>query len=92
VLNSFSLIFLVAGGMRGSHRAPLMPVRVEACDSDSDGPAVVSAQVFCVKGKVLTASADAFDQPSWDEARRQAAKIVARLRLIDPDRITLPLN
>jgi len=92
VLNPFSLIFLVAGGMRGSHRVPLMPVKIETCVSDSDGPAVVSAQVFCTKGGVLTNPSDAFDQPTWDEARRKASKMAAWLRSIEPDGTTLPPN
>lgn len=90
VLNPFALVFLVAGGMRGSHRVPLMPVKVGTSVSDSDGPAVVSSQVICSCGGVLSNPEDGFDQPTWDEARRKAANIATWLRSIEPDGTTLP--
>ncbi len=90
VFNPFSLIFLVAGGMRGSHRVPLMPVKVGTPVSDSDGPAVISAQVFCCNDGLLSNPEDGFDQPTWDEARRKAARIASWLRSIEPDGTTLP--
>lgn len=92
VLGVFALCFLVGGGMRGSHKVVLMPVEVGTCVSDGDGPAVVSAQVFCINEGVLTDPTDGFKQPTWDKVREKASRINSWLRSIEPDGVTLPLN
>ncbi|MGD8379110.1 MAG: fructose 1,6-bisphosphatase, partial [Gammaproteobacteria bacterium] len=51
---------LVAGGMRGSHNMPLMPVPLNSGISYFDGPPVVSCAAFCVHDGRLTEPEDVF--------------------------------
>jgi fructose 1,6-bisphosphate aldolase/phosphatase len=77
VLAPFGLGHFVAGGMRGSHNMPLMPVPVNTPTSYFDGPPLVSCAAFCVHNKKLTEHADTFSHPFWNEVRdRVAAKAI----------------
>jgi fructose 1,6-bisphosphate aldolase/phosphatase len=64
VLAPYALDAYVAGGMRGSHNMPLMPVALMSGVSYFDGPPVVSCAAFCVHDGKFTAALDNF-------ARRQ---------------------
>jgi fructose 1,6-bisphosphate aldolase/phosphatase len=77
ILAPFALGPFVAGGMRGSHQMPLMPVTLNSGISYFDGPPVVSCAAFCVHDGKLTEPVDAFAHPFWDEVRgRVSAKAV----------------
>jgi fructose 1,6-bisphosphate aldolase/phosphatase len=69
VLAPFSIGPFVAGGMRGSHHIPLMPVTLNSGISYFDGPAIVSAAGFCVHQGRLTEPVDGFSQPMWNAVR-----------------------
>ena len=73
VLEPFSLPHLVEGWMRGSHHGPLMPVSIaQSNPSRFDGPPRVVAAGFQLSNAKLVGPRDMFDDPSFDEARRQA--------------------
>ncbi len=74
VLSPFTIGHFVAGGMRGSHNMPLMPVKLNSSISYFDGPPVVSCAAFCVHDGKLTEAADAFDHPYWDYVRKKVAR------------------
>ena len=59
----------VAGGMRGSHQMPLMPVPLMSGVSYFDGPPVVSCAAFSMHGGKLTEAVDAFAHPFWNTVR-----------------------
>ncbi len=73
VLAPYATAHFVAGGMRGSHNMPLMPVRFETATSYFDGPPVVSAAAFAMHEGRLTEPLDCFAQPFWDTVRAHAA-------------------
>jgi fructose 1,6-bisphosphate aldolase/phosphatase len=67
----------VAGGMRGSHQMPLMPVALNTGTSYFDGPPLVSCAAFSAHDGVLTEPQDCFAHPFWDTVReRVAAKAI----------------
>jgi fructose 1,6-bisphosphate aldolase/phosphatase len=77
ILSPYALGAYVAGGMRGSHQMPLMPVILNSGISYFDGPPVVSCAAFSVHEGKLTEPIDAFAHPFWDEVRnRVAAKAI----------------
>ena len=77
VLAPYAIGHLVAGGMRGSHNMPLMPVPLEAGISYFDGPPVISCAAFCVHDGRLTEPQDCFAHPFWNHVRdRVAAKAI----------------
>jgi fructose 1,6-bisphosphate aldolase/phosphatase len=77
ILAPFAVGHFVAGGMRGSHNVPLMPVALHTQTSYFDGPPLVSCAAFCVHNAKLTEPVDAFAHPFWDEVRsRVAAKAI----------------
>ena len=80
VLAPYALGFYVAGFTRGSHVGPLMPVKMNSTISFFDGPPVVSCLAFCLKNGKLTEPVDCFDQPFWDEVRREVAKKAIEIR------------
>ncbi len=80
VLAPYAIGHFVAGGMRGSHNMPLMPVRLNSATSYFDGPPLVSCAAFCVHDGVLTEPADAFAHPFWDEVRAQIARKAMEMR------------
>jgi fructose 1,6-bisphosphate aldolase/phosphatase len=80
VLTPFSIGHFVAGGMRGSHNQPLMPVALNTATSYFDGPPLVSCAAFCVHNTKLTEAADAFAHPFWNEIRNQVARKAVDMR------------
>lgn len=80
VLAPFAVAPLVAGGMRGSHNMPLMPVPLESGISYFDGPPVISCAAFCVHEGKLTEPQDAFAHPFWHPVRRRAAEKAMEMR------------
>lgn len=73
VLAPFATGHFVAGGMRGSHNMPLMPVPQNTGTSYFDGPPLVSCAALSVHGGRLTEALDCFAHPFWDEVRHRVA-------------------
>ena len=73
ILAPFATCHFVAGGMRGSHNMPLMPVRLGTGTSYFDGPPLVTCAGFCVHDGKLTEPMDNFAHPFWDAVRNTAA-------------------
>ncbi len=85
VLEPFASPHIVEGWMRGSHHGPLMPVAVkEANPSRFDGPPRVTCLGFQLADGKLVGPVDMFDDPSFDEARRQANEMGYYLRRHGP--------
>ncbi|WP_242354960.1 fructose-1,6-bisphosphate aldolase/phosphatase [Anaeromyxobacter sp. SG64] len=80
VLAPFHLGHLVAGGMRGSHQMPLMPVTLGSPVSFFDGPPIVTCAAFSVRNGKLVGPVDAFAHPFWDAVRREVAEAAIRIR------------
>ncbi|HWP58622.1 MAG TPA: fructose-1,6-bisphosphate aldolase/phosphatase [Candidatus Acidoferrales bacterium] len=68
-LAPYAIGHYVAGGMRGSHQMPLMPVPLNSTISYFDGPPVVSCAAFALHGGKMTEPVDAFAHPFWDSVR-----------------------
>lgn len=84
-LEPFAFPHTVAGCMRGSHHAPLMPVAAaHATPSRFDGPPRVVALGFQLHHGRLIGPRDMFDDPAFDEARRQASVVMDYLRRHGP--------
>jgi len=85
VLEPFSQALSVAGCMRGSHHAPLMPVSLEdAHPTRFDGPPRVVALGFQVHAGKLGMPRDMFADPSFDRARQIANEVMDYLRCHGP--------
>jgi len=85
VLEAFTTAWTVAGCMRGSHHAPLMPVAAgNAHPSRFDGPPRVVALGFQITNGKLVGPRDLFDDPAFDGARRQATQVMDYLRRHGP--------
>lgn len=85
VLEPFRYPWIIEGWMRGSHYGPLMPVSVpQATPSRFDGPPRVTCLGFQLAEGKLVGPRDMFDDPSWDEARRDANIIADHLRRHGP--------
>ena len=69
VLAPYAIGHFVAGGMRGSHNMPLMPVGLNTGTSYFDGPPLVSCAAFSVQRGRLTEVLDAFVHPFWGTVR-----------------------
>ncbi len=80
ILSPYSIGHFVAGCMRGSHTAPLMPVKLNSTISYFDGPPVVSCAAFCVHNGKLTEPVDAFDHPFWDYVRHKVSRKATEMR------------
>jgi fructose 1,6-bisphosphate aldolase/phosphatase len=80
ILAPYHIGHLVAGGMRGSHQMPLMPVSVNSDISYFDGPPVVSCAAFAMHEGRLTEPADAFAHPFWDKVRDNVAAKAMEIR------------
>jgi fructose 1,6-bisphosphate aldolase/phosphatase len=85
VLEPFSFPHAVAGAMRGSHHAPLMPVALDqAHPSRFDGP----PRIFCLgdqlQNRRLIGRRDMLADPSFDLARRQANEAMDYFRRHGP--------
>jgi len=80
VLAPYALGAYVAGGMRGSHNMPLMPVAQDSGISYFDGPPVVSCAAFAMHEGRLTEPVDAFAHPFWNRVRDQVAAKAIEMR------------
>ena len=80
MLAPYSIGHYVAGCMRGSHTAPLMPVGLNCPTSYFDGPPLVSSAAFCVHNGKLTEVADAFSHPFWNHVRDKVARKTLEMR------------
>jgi fructose 1,6-bisphosphate aldolase/phosphatase len=84
-LEPFAFPHTVAGCMRGSHHAPLMPVSLSAAHpSRFDGPPRVVCLGFQIKDGRLIGPRDMFDDPGFDRARDQANEVMDYLRRHGP--------
>ncbi len=85
VLEPFRYPWIIEGWMRGSHYGPLMPTsQQQATPSRFDGPPRVICFGFQLADGRLVGPRDMFDDPSWDEARRDANMIADHLRRHGP--------
>jgi fructose 1,6-bisphosphate aldolase/phosphatase len=85
VLEGFSFPHTVAGAMRGSHHAPLMPVALrDAQPTRFDGPPRVVGLGFQLKDGNLGRPRDMFDDPSFDRTRQQVNEVMEYLRRHGP--------
>lgn len=80
ILAPYAIGHYVAGGMRGSHNMPLMPVPQNCGTSYFDGPPLVSCAAYAVHEGVLTEPLDAFAHPFWDEVRHRVADKSVEMR------------
>lgn len=80
VLAPYAIAPYVAGGMRGSHNMPLMPVALNSSISYFDGPPVVSCAAFAMHDGKLTEPADAFAHPFWNTVRDRVADKAMEMR------------
>ncbi len=80
ILAPYAIGHFVAGGMRGSHQMPLMPVELNSGISYFDGPPVVSCAAFAMHQGRLTEAVDAFAHPFWDEVRSRVADKAMEMR------------
>lgn len=85
VLEPFTIAHTVAGCMRGSHHAPLMPVAAaDATPARFDGPPRVMALGFQVKDGKLGIPRDVLADVSFDRARQTANEVMDYLRRHGP--------
>jgi fructose 1,6-bisphosphate aldolase/phosphatase len=80
VLAPYAIGPYVAGGMRGSHQMPLMPVPLNSGISYFDGPPVVSCAAFAMQKGKMTEPVDAFAHPFWDTVRDAVSKKAIEIR------------
>ncbi len=84
-LEPFSFPHAVAGCMRGSHHAPLMPVAAaDAHPSRFDGPPRVICLGYQVHEGRLVGPRDMFADPAFDRARAQANEVMDYFRRHGP--------
>jgi fructose 1,6-bisphosphate aldolase/phosphatase len=84
-LEAFTVPYLVAGWMRGSHYGPLMPVsQKDARATRFDGPPRLVGLGFNLKNGRLVGPSDLFDDPAFDEVRRTANIIADYMRRHGP--------
>lgn len=85
VLEPFTMPHIVEGWMRGSHYGPLMPTSVlQATPSRFDGPPRVISLGFQLAEGRLIGPRDMFDDPSFDEVRRQVNILADQMRRHGP--------
>ena len=80
ILAPFHIGHFVAGGMRGSHNMPLMPVTLNTPTSYFDGPPLVSCAAFAMHDGVLTEPMDAFAHPFWNAVRDRVSEKAMEMR------------
>jgi fructose 1,6-bisphosphate aldolase/phosphatase len=80
VLAPYHIGHFVAGGMRGSHQMPLMPVPLNSGVSYFDGPPVVSCAAYSMRAGKLTGPVDAFAHPFWDTVRQHVSEKAMMMR------------
>jgi fructose 1,6-bisphosphate aldolase/phosphatase len=76
----FATAHFVAGGMRGSHNMPLMPVPLGTGTSYFDGPPLVTRAGFCAHQGKLTEPMDNFGHPFWNTIREMGARKSVEMR------------
>lgn len=85
ILEPFAMPHIVEGWIRGSHHGPLMPCRfADAHPSRFDGPPRVIALGFQLTNGHLMGPLDMFDDPGFDESRRQCNVVADYLRRHGP--------
>ncbi len=85
VLEPFSHAYLVSGWMRGSHNGPIMPVaQKEAMCTRFDGPPRVVGLGTQLKNGHFDEPADLFDDPAFDEVRKESSNIADYMRRHGP--------
>jgi len=85
VLEPFAFPFLVAGGMRGSHNVPFIPVSQKySHPTRFDAPARVIALGFQLNKGELEGPIDLFDDPAFDLARQKCNEIMDYIRKHGP--------
>lgn len=85
VLEPFAHPHIVEGWMRGSHHGPLMPVPIRQSNpSRFDGPPRVVAAGFQLAEGKLVGPLDMFDDPAFDNARKEALDMADMLRRHGP--------
>ncbi len=80
VLSPYQIGHYVAGGMRGSHNQPLMPVRLNSGTSYFDGPPCVSCAAYSMHAGKLAGPLDAFAHPFWEAVRLRVADKAVEMR------------
>ncbi|WP_126446601.1 fructose-1,6-bisphosphate aldolase/phosphatase [Sulfuricystis multivorans] len=80
VLAPFAAAHFVAGGMRGSHQMPLMPVPRNSPTSYFDGPPLVTCTAYSMHAGKFSEPQDCFAHPFWDHVRDQAAAKAIEMR------------
>lgn len=80
ILAPFATCHFVAGGMRGSHQMPLMPVPQFTGTSYFDGPPLVTSAGYCTHNGILTDPVDNFAHPFWNTVRNRAAEKSMEMR------------
>ncbi|MFH1565814.1 MAG: fructose 1,6-bisphosphatase [bacterium] len=81
ILMPFTTAHFVAGGARGSHHMPLMPVPINTPVTGPYCLPIVSAVGYSVTKKgILSAGIDFFDNPAWDYVRTEAQKKALMMR------------
>lgn len=80
VLEPYAIGHFVAGGMRGSHTMPLMPVPLNTGTSYFDGPPLVSCAGFAMHNGRLTEPLDCFAHPFWKTVRGRVAEKGVEMR------------
>jgi fructose 1,6-bisphosphate aldolase/phosphatase len=80
VLAPYAIGHFVAGGMRGSHQMPLMPVLFNSPISYFDGPPIVTCAGFAERRGEFTEPVDCFAHPFWDTVRQHVAEKAIEMR------------
>ncbi|MBX3123681.1 MAG: fructose 1,6-bisphosphatase [Nitrospira sp.] len=80
VLAPYAIGPYVAGGMRGSHQMPLMPVPLQSGISYFDGPPVITCAAFAMHAGRLTEPVDTFVHPFWDRVRDNVSEKAISMR------------
>jgi fructose 1,6-bisphosphate aldolase/phosphatase len=80
IIAPYAVGHFVAGGMRGSHQVPLMPVPQQSSISYFDGPPVVSCAAYSMRDGKLSEAVDAFAHPFWDRIRSHVADKAVEMR------------
>jgi len=85
VLEPFAMPQIVEGWMRGSHNGPFMPTSFKECNPTRfDGPPRVIGAGFQLADGKLIGPLDMFDDPAFDDSRKQASKVAEYLRRHGP--------
>ncbi len=80
IISPYAIGHFAAGGMRGSHQVPLMPVQQLSSISYFDGPPVVSCAAYSMRDGKLSEAVDAFAHPFWDRIRAHVADKAVEMR------------